>query len=256
MKTSALASGSSGNCFYIENDKKEGLIVDCGLSAKRICNELDLINRSPVNVKAILLTHEHTDHIKGADVLARKFGIPIYGTKGTLMSGFVCSEESLLNEIKNDETFRIAGLDIETFGKSHRAADPVFFSLSNGKRISVITDLGCVNKSVNEMITESNVLYLESNHDVKMLQDGPYPVFLKKWVLGNDGHLSNNQASLAVLEHSSKNLKRVFLSHLSQTNNIPELAIKTFNNMIKERLDVKIPAEVSHRDKATELMRL
>lgn len=255
MKTAALASGSSGNCFYVENDKT-ALLVDAGISTKRIIERMSLLKLNPKKVKGIFVTHEHTDHIRGVDVFAREFNVPIYATKGTIKEGFLCSNNELINEIKNNETLSIGGLNVEAFSKMHKAYDPVSFNVEGKKRVSVITDLGIVGKEVNEQISSSDFLFLESNHDVKMLEQGPYPYFLKKWVRGDDGHLSNNQASLAVLEYGNSKLRNVVLSHLSQTNNTPEMALKTFSKMMKERKDFKAKVDVSLRDGPTELFRI
>lgn len=255
MKTAALASGSSGNCFYVENDKT-ALLVDAGISTKRIIERMQMLKLNPKKVKGIFLTHEHTDHIRGVDVFAREFNVPIFATKGTIKDGFLCSNNELINEIKNNENLSIGGLNVETFSKIHKAYDPVGFTIEDKKRVSVITDLGISNKIVNEQISSSDFLFLESNHDVKMLDNGPYPWFLKKWVKGDDGHLSNNQASLAVLEYGNSKLRNVVLSHLSQTNNKPEIALKTFNKMMKERKDFKARVDVSLRDCPTELFKI
>jgi len=255
MKTTALASGSSGNCFYVENDKT-ALLVDAGISTKRILERMSMLKLNPNKIKGIFITHEHTDHTKGTDVFAREFNIPIYATKGTINSGFLCSNNELINQIKNNESISIGGLNINTFSKMHKADDPVSFTVEDKKRVSVITDLGITNKEVNEQISSSDFLFLESNHDIKMLNEGPYPWFLKKWVRGDDGHLSNNQASLAVLEYGNSKLKNVVLSHLSQTNNTPQVALKTFTKMMKERKDFKANIEVSTRDSPTKLFKI
>jgi len=255
MKVTALASGSSGNCFYLDSGKG-AILIDAGISTKRIVERMMALRLKPESVKGIFLTHEHTDHTKGADVFARTFNVPIFATKGTARNGFLCSDLDLINTIKPGEVVKIAGMEVEAFSKSHKAEEPVSFSVTNGRRVSVITDLGFVSDRVCEAISDSDFLFLESNHDLKMLEHGPYPYFLKNWVKGDDGHLSNRQASLAVLEHSNKKLRNVVLSHLSETNNTPKLAMKTFNEMMKERSDFNAKVSVSTRDEPTSLFRI
>lgn len=255
MEISALSSGSSGNCFYIRNGKN-AILVDVGLSAKEIVNRLGMINQKPELIKGIFITHEHTDHIKGVDVFARHYNIPIYSTHRTVASSFLCSNDKLIREIDNDEIVKLGGMRIEAFSKSHKAVDPVSYNIFNGKKISIITDAGYACKNIIGNVADSDFLCLESNYDQDMLDNGPYPWHLKKWISSNEGHLSNLQASLCVLEHANKKLKHVMLSHISKFNNTPELALNTFNNLIKERRDLKLKVFVSERDKPTELVRV
>ena len=253
MRFAALSSGSSGNCFYVE-DKNNAILVDAGISSKRIKERLAGIGASPGNIKGIFITHEHSDHIRGADVFSREFQIPIFATKKTAENCFLCEDENLIQVIKNKETTKIGGMSIEAFPKSHKASDPVSYNIENGKRISVITDVGTCCKGVCESVSESNLLCLESNHDLNMLESGPYPFFLKKWIASDLGHLSNMQAGLLVLEHGSSRLNNILLAHLSQTNNTPLMALSTFNSLIKERKSFKPRVLLSLRDKATKLM--
>jgi phosphoribosyl 1,2-cyclic phosphodiesterase len=255
MEISALGSGSSGNCFFIKN-KNEAIIIDCGISAKQICERLDKIKQSAEKIKGIFITHEHTDHVKGADVFARKFNIPIFATKATMLNSNLCSNPKLINEIKNDEEISLAGMKIQAFPKFHSAIDPVSYKIIKDKTISVITDLGYASKRVHEAVLDSDFLCIESNHDIQMLENGPYPWHLKKWIKGEQGHLSNLQASVCVLEHANKRLKNIVLSHISKTNNTYDLAEKHFNNMIKERSDLKPEISVSRREEPTKLFKI
>ena len=259
MEICALASGSSGNCFYLGNKKdKKAIIIDAGISAKQIVERLEIIGKNPESIKAIFITHEHSDHIRGADVLARQFNIPIFATKKTIQNSCLCSDKSLINSIKNNETTKIVGLNVEAFSKSHRVADPVSYNIV-GKRsqnVAVITDLGFCCKNTIEKVSEANALFIESKHDVAMLENGPYPYFLKKWIRSDTGHLSNMQASLCILEYGNKKLKNVILSHISKMNNTPELALHTMRSLLKERKDLLPLVSLSSREMPSELVKL
>lgn len=257
MQISVLGSGSSGNSFYIENQKNNSaILVDAGLSAKQITQRLESIGKSPELLKGIFITHEHSDHIRGVDVLARHFNIPIFATKSTIQNSFLCSNEELINPIKNNETLNLGGMKIEAFSKSHRAADPISFKIKKDKTLSIITDAGFACENVISAVSNSDFLCIESNHDEKMLIEGPYPYFLKKWISSDIGHLSNKQSALCVLEHAHAKLHNIILSHLSETNNTPELALKTFKSLIKERHDIAAKVTYSDRDFATPLFKL
>jgi phosphoribosyl 1,2-cyclic phosphodiesterase len=253
MEICALASGSSGNCFYV--GEKNGVLVDAGISAKQIVERLSIIRKNPEDIKGIFITHEHSDHIKGADVFARKFNVPIFVTKKTFENCFLCSDDDLINFIKNDETVPISGIEVEAFSKSHKCSDPVSFNIHNGKQVSIITDVGYGCKNVIKSVSESDFLCVESNYDEEMLENGPYPYFLKKWIKSDIGHFSNVQSSLCVLENAGTNLKNIVLSHLSENNNTPDFALKSFN-ILKERKDLHSRISVSQREIPTKLFKI
>ncbi len=254
MKFSALSSGSSGNCFYIKlNDSS--ILVDAGISCKQIVSNLENLRESPEKIKGILVTHEHIDHIKGIDVLARTFNIPIFATKGTIDNCFLCSQEDLINKIKKNETLKIAGLEIEAFSKSHDGSEPVSFKIKNNKTLSIITDVGKICSNVSDSVSDSDFLVIESNHDTRMLAEGSYPYFLKNRISSELGHLSNLKSALCVLEHSRNKLKNLMLAHLSQNNNTPQLARKTFS-ILKERRDLHPKIVLSLRNQVTCLMKI
>ncbi|MFH1500803.1 MAG: MBL fold metallo-hydrolase [archaeon] len=254
MILSALASGSSGNCFYIEN-KDTAILIDAGISSKQICLRLESLKKSPEKIKGVFLTHEHSDHIRGADVFARQFNVPIYATRKTAEKSFLCSDTSLINFIKNNETIKLGGMDVTAFPKSHLGEDPVSYSVTNDKKISIITDAGYPCKNIIENISDSDFLCVESNHDVSMLDNGPYPYFLKKWIKSDKGHLSNLQAALCILEHAPSRLNNILLSHLSQVNNTPAFALGTFK-VLKERKDLAPRIFVSGRESPTPLLKI
>lgn len=247
MRFAALSSGSCGNCFYI-NNKDNSILVDAGISCKQIFSRLSDLGEDPRKIKGIFVSHEHIDHIRGVEILARELQIPVFATSGTLKSGLTCSQEDLMNNIKEGEIIKLAGMEISSFSKSHDASQPVSFQIKNGKTISIITDVGYPCKNVQEAVQDSNFLLIESNHDIKMLEEGPYPYFLKKRILGDKGHLSNLHSGLCVLEHGSRKMKTLMLAHLSETNNTPKLALSCFRNLLKERKDLNPNLLVSERD--------
>jgi len=252
MEFCALASGSSGNCFYV----KEGdaaILIDAGISSKQICERLAAVKKPVEGIKGIFITHEHIDHVRGVDVFANKFNVPIYVNKKTNDSCFLCRNEELVNVIKNDSNVNVKGLRVNAFSKSHDAADPVSYLVEGKSRLGVITDVGFACKNVIENVSCCDSLILESNHDVKMLEDGPYPYYLKKRITSSLGHMSNYDAALLVLGHGSKKLKQIMLAHLSQNNNTPEAALKTFK-LLKERKDLKVNVDVSGRYRPTDLI--
>jgi phosphoribosyl 1,2-cyclic phosphodiesterase len=258
MKISALASGSSGNCFYVENEKKnQSILVDCGISCKQVEERLSFIKRSPEKIKAIFLTHEHSDHIRGVDVFARKFQIPVFAPKKMIHEAFLCSDSDLLNGIKNNETMKIAGLHVSAFPKSHKALDPVSYNLiKDNKKLSIMTDVGYACENIIDNVSDSNFLCMESNYDEKMLMDGSYPWPTKQWIKSDVGHLSNVQSAACVLEHGHKKLKNIMLCHISQNNNTPEKAMETYSYFMKQRLDMTPKIDISTRQFATPLFRV
>jgi phosphoribosyl 1,2-cyclic phosphodiesterase len=257
LKYSSLASSSSGNAFYVSNTKKEAsILVDCGISCKQVLNKLEMLKENPHKLKGIFVTHEHTDHIKGIDVLARKFQIPIFATKGTIKSSFLTSQSDLINSIKNNETLKIGGMEVEAFSKNHDASDPVSFKVINSKKLSIVTDIGKSCNNFLDSVNDADAMILEANHDIQMLQDGPYPYYLKKRILSDKGHLSNWHSGISILEHARSNLKSISLAHLSETNNSPNKALTTFKNLINERKDLNPKISVCPRDFPTQLVRL
>jgi len=257
MDFCALSSGSSGNCFYLGNSK-EAILVDAGISCKQILDRMKLISLDPNKVKGIFVTHEHSDHKRGVDVFARQFQVPIFANKKTFQSSFFCSQDDLLHEIKNNKPVTIGNIEVVALTKSHAAADPVFFSVTNNKTVSVITDAGLACNKINKAISVSDALFLESNHDLDMLHNGKYPYYLKRWISGDDGHLSNLQAGLSLLEHANSKLKHIILSHLSINNNTPLAALSTINQLINERKDLKkkTSVSISYREKPTKVFEI
>lgn len=230
FKFCSLFSGSSGNASYIGTDKTH-ILIDAGLTGKAIEKSLKEIGQDPSLLDGILITHEHDDHIRGAGVLSRRYNIPIYANQETWVA-----MESRLGEISSHNIrifdramdFYIKDINIQPFGIPHDAVDPVGFCFFNkGKKISIATDLGHTNSRIINTVIDSDLVVLEANHDVGMLKSGSYPMYLKKRILGSNGHLSNEDAGLALVKMITDKLTHVLLAHLSGENNIPQLAYQT-----------------------------
>lgn len=229
-KVCQLFSGSTGNSTYI-GCGSGGILVDAGVSCKRITAALDEIGVDPKSLQGIFLTHEHTDHIAGVRVFASRYGIPVFGSQGTM-----CALESqgLLTDgydayILDVPTIGVGDFEITTFGTSHDTPESLGYrvKLPDGNLVAVCTDLGFVSERVREGITGSNVVVMESNHDVDMLKTGPYPFYLKERVLSRRGHLSNVDCAAELPRLVKNGTTRFILAHLSQENNLPALAQRT-----------------------------
>lgn len=238
MKLCSIASSSSGNCIYVGSDRTH-ILIDAGISCKRVKSGLESIDVDPGSIDALLITHEHSDHIRGLGVLSRKYNIPIYTTELTwraaLSSGTVGEiDKNLFRKIIPDMDFEINELAIHPFRTSHDAADPVCYTFTkNKKKISVATDLGCYNSYIAEKLKGSNVLFIEANHDIEMLKNGSYPFYLKKRILSDTGHLSNETSGRLLSELFHENLQYVILGHLSKENNRPEIADQTVRSFLE-----------------------
>ncbi len=232
MNLCSIASGSSGNCIYTGTENT-GILIDAGISAKRIEQGLASIDRNIKEIKGIFVSHEHTDHIQGLGVLARRHAIPIYGTKGTIeaikrYSSLGTIDEDLYQCICPDTEIVVDDLTVKPFSISHDAAQPVAYRVESGaKSAAVATDLGFYDQNIVDKLQNLDVLLLESNHDIHMLQVGGYPYPLKQRILGDRGHLSNETAGKLLCELLHDDLKAVFLGHLSKENNYEELAYET-----------------------------
>ena len=232
MRLCSIASGSSGNCIYVGSEATH-LLIDAGVSCKRIEAGLRVLELDGRDVDGIFITHEHTDHIGGLGVIARKFEIPIYATRGTIeamkrTSGLQNVNTELFHEVREDEKLVLKELTVNPMKISHDAAQPVGYRISHGsKRVAVCTDIGVYNDYTVECLRGMDALLLEANHDVNMLQVGPYPYYLKQRILGDRGHLSNENSGRLLCRILHDNLKTILLGHLSKENNLPELAYET-----------------------------
>jgi phosphoribosyl 1,2-cyclic phosphodiesterase len=226
VQLTILGSGSAGNCAYLETEEAR-ILVDAGFSARQIRQRLASIGRTPENLSGILITHEHSDHIQGLGVLAEKLRIPIYCNRPTHEAiQFQLGIKLDCRSFVTGASFEIGDVLVETFAIPHDAQDPVGFLLRTSEtNIGFLTDLGHVTKLVLNRIRSANVLILESNHDVKMLQECAHrPWSLKQRILGRHGHLSNEAAADAAQEIMSDDLRHLYLGHLSRDCNKPDLA--------------------------------
>ena len=232
MELCSIASGSSGNCIYVGTEATH-LLVDAGISGKRTECGLNSLGLSGRDLDGILITHEHSDHISGLGVMSRKYHIPIYATAGTIEairsnSSLGRIEEELFVPIEADKTFILKDIQVSPMRTSHDAVCPVAYRFRHGRqKIAIATDLGTYNDYTVECLKGMDVLFLEANHDVNMLQVGPYPYYLKQRILGERGHLSNEASGRLLGKLLHDGLKEVVLGHLSKENNLPELAYDT-----------------------------
>lgn len=265
LELCAIASGSSGNCVCVGSDHTH-LLIDAGVSGKRIEAGLNEIDLKTSEMQGILISHEHSDHIAGLGVLARRYGIPIFATERTIQAikntktvGKI--DEDLFQVIRPGKRFSIGELTINPISISHDAADPVAYKVINGdKKVAVITDLGNYNQVLVDELQGLDALLLEANHDIKMLQTGMYPYQLKQRILGDRGHLSNERSGQLLSELLHDNFSTVVLGHLSKENNYEELAYEAV------RLEVTMgdtpykaddfPMHVAKRDTVSPMIRV
>lgn len=227
LQMASLNSGSNGNCYYIGNDS-EAVLIDVGISCRETEIRLKQIGLSMNKVKAIFVSHEHTDHIKGVSVLANKYKIPVYITTETGKKGPRLIKHLSAHFIA-DEPIQIGSIQVIPFRKEHDAIDPhSFFISNNGINVGVITDIGTVCDRVIHYFKQCHAVFLESNYDEIMLENGRYPFILKERIRNGKGHISNKQALDLFINHRSSFLTHLFLSHLSKENNSPELAKSIF----------------------------
>ncbi len=226
----SLNSGSNGNCYYVGNSN-EAVLVDAGISCRETEKRMKRLGLSMQKVKAIFISHEHGDHIKGMDVMAHKYQIPIYITKNTLIGGRLKRNKKLWVDFKAEEPIKIGDMTVHPFSKQHDASDPHSFTIEcTGIKVGVFTDVGIVCDNLIKHFKECHAAFLEANYDEQMLEHGGYPLHLKNRIRGGRGHLSNHQALRLFKEHRPPFMSHLFLSHLSKENNDPELVHALFAN--------------------------
>ncbi|GAA0399031.1 MBL fold metallo-hydrolase [Paenibacillus motobuensis] len=238
LRFSVLSSGSTGNATLVANGETT-LMIDAGFSAKRIDELLQERGVSGEEIQGILVTHEHSDHIKGLGAVARKYNLPIYANEKTWEAmekavGKIAEENRRI--LGTGETRDFGSLRVESFGISHDAAEPVAYCFYDGKqKLSVCTDLGYASDKVKMSIADSDVIVLEANHDIEMLRMGRYPWNIKRRILGDMGHLSNEATGELMSEILSGRIKRIYLAHLSREHNMPDLARMSVRGAMEDR---------------------
>jgi len=229
----SLFSSSKGNSTYVFSENTK-LLVDAGVSSKRLTESLNKLNVNPEDISGILITHEHSDHIKGIKVFAKKYNTPVFASKKT-WNALVSLElpYNLKNEFIPTQEFKIGDINILPFSIPHDAIDPCGFNLiCSENKVTVATDIGHITTNLLKSFENSETILLESNHDVSMLRAGNYPYHLKQRIFGNTGHLSNVTSAETVEYLIKKGTKNFILAHLSEENNLPSLALET----VKSRL--------------------
>lgn len=262
MRLMTIASGSSGNAGYLGSESTH-LLIDAGISRRRIVQGLEVAGLKPGELSGVLLTHEHADHVTGLKILLKKDIIPLYATAGTLAAirkkGMLDEfPEEQIHVIRGGESFSLGDLTVLPLSIDHDAAEPVGYRVTKGsKSAAFLTDLGHATGALEDALQGLDALLLESNHDVRMLEAGPYPYPLKRRILGDCGHLSNESAGRMLASLCHTGLKQVLLGHLSKENNLPELAYETVRCELSLLLGrgeaAELPLSVAARDCCSEI---
>lgn len=225
----SLNSGSNGNCYYIGNEA-EAVLIDAGISCRETERRMERMGLNIKKVKAIFISHEHTDHTRGAEVLSRRHGISVYITAVTHRSSRLMLSPELYRNFSSGDHVSVGDLCVIPFPKNHDASEPHSFIIrSGGLTAGVFTDIGSMCEQVSFHFSQCDAAFLEANYDEQMLENGKYPVHLKRRIRGMNGHLSNHQALEIFMNHRSLALRLVLLSHLSAENNHPQLAYNVFH---------------------------
>ncbi|MFC0210963.1 MBL fold metallo-hydrolase [Paenibacillus chartarius] len=259
LRFSVLASGSTGNSLVVDNGERK-VLVDAGLSMKKIEQLLKERDVDGSELEALFVTHEHSDHIKGLGALARKYDLPVYANEKTWEAldkhiGKIAEEKRVV--LGTGEAVEFGTLRVESYGISHDAAEPVGYCFYDGDhKLGLATDLGYMSSKVKEQLQDCDAIILETNHDVEMLRMGHYPWSIKRRILSDLGHLSNEAAGEALTDLVSDKLKRVYMAHLSQDHNLMDLARLTVNNVVEDRgvvlKDCRVELRDTYFDRATE----
>ncbi|MCF8360327.1 MAG: MBL fold metallo-hydrolase [Prolixibacteraceae bacterium] len=239
VEVCALASGSNGNCYYVGNEE-QAILFDAGINCKQMLLRMEEKGLDPEKVKAVFISHEHIDHVRGARVFCNKFNIPAFFTPGTYYHVSSGNRPRLYRFIRLNSSLKLGPFAIFSFAKNHDANEPCSFRVViAGHHIGVMTDIGSPTELLIQHMQLCNILFLESNYDEKMLWEGPYPWPLKKRIASGMGHLSNIQALELVTNFANGNLHTLFLSHLSGENNTPDIAYKAFETLHKQYKIIK-----------------
>jgi phosphoribosyl 1,2-cyclic phosphodiesterase len=233
MKLWVLGSGSKGNALLLEC-RETRVLVDAGFSARGLATRLASIGVAPESISALVLTHEHSDHVCGVPQAVKRWGWPVYGTAGTLAA--LAGMPAPPGPLTAGDSIVVGDIELTAVRTSHDAAEPVAYvatSTCSGMRTAIVTDLGRATAEVEAAVQHADVVVLESNHDEVMLRDGPYPWHLKRRVSGELGHLSNGAAAAMAARLAHRGLQQLVLAHLSQTNNTPEIALATAGSALR-----------------------
>jgi len=262
MRLCVLASGSKGNCTFIEGDNTR-ILIDCGLSKAEIERRLTTIGIDPSSINSILITHEHSDHIAGLNNFAKKYNCKVFAHPATWNA-----MEKKVADIKTSNCFSITErdfsineLDIQAFGLSHDSAYCLGYSVLNAnKKVSQATDLGYIDDSIISQLADSSLVVLEANHDIERLMINPrYPLYLKQRILSNHGHLNNKDSALAVLKMLGYGIRGLVCAHLSEENNTPDLVLNALNNVVANQggtLAKEIHVDIAKQDSVGNLYRI
>ncbi|MCG6185971.1 MBL fold metallo-hydrolase [Maribellus maritimus] len=251
LEICAIASGSNGNCYYIGNEK-DAILVDAGISCKQILLRMKEKELNSAKIKAVFISHEHSDHLRGARVLAKRLHVPVYITAKTYNAAYKNLRPDYPRFFEPASEINIGEFTVYPFLKNHDAAEPCSFRIEYaGKNIGVFTDIGEACENVQFHLEKCDALFLETNYDEKMLWEGRYPYILKRRIASAYGHLSNNQAFQLLNNHAGDHLECVFLSHLSKENNSPEIAFKEI-----QALETRFKVKLTSRYEAGEVMQI
>ena len=255
MKFATLASGSSGNCSVV-SDGTTHILIDAGVSARRITTGLEALGIAPGELAGVLITHEHSDHIGGLPVLCRKLGVELYTAEGT--ADQICRKSPELVSrfcvFDPGQRFSVGGLEVGTFPVSHDCASPVGYTVTQGgKKLTLCTDLGVVTNQVLEGVEGADLLVAEFNYDPEMLRTGPYPEYLKQRILGRQGHLSNQVGAKLTRWAAERGTDKVVLAHLSKENNLPSVARRAAEELLGDVAE-EITLTVAPRSEASQWM--
>ena len=244
----SFASGSSGNCYYLGNHR-QGILIDAGISARTIRSCLKEMNLDFYNIMGVLVTHDHADHIRAVGTIGERFHVPIYATKAVHEGidhnyGVVEKLKTSRKFIEKGVPFEICGMTVNSFTISHDSTDCVSYVIDfEGERFMIATDVGCVDDTLRQYVSTANHLVIEANHDEQMLLNGPYPSYLKSRILSDRGHMSNYACGCLISVGYSPKLKNIWLCHLSQENNDPQVALQTIRDCLS---DVGINPDSEH----------
>ena len=251
MRVISLQSGSNGNGIYVEADGVR-LLFDAGISGKRAKERLAAHGREITEVDALVVSHDHSDHVRSMGILQRKFGLPVYATERTFAAASRRCGLGIVHDVRHfaaGETLRFGPVSVETLPTRHDGVEGVAFIVDDGqRRVGVMTDLGHVFDGLEDALRSLDAVLLESNYDPLMLASGPYPPGLKRRIRGPGGHLSNQEAAELLLRTSGERLQWACLGHLSEQNNTPEKAMATHREILRDRLPLRLASRYSVSD--------